>query len=716
MASMKRRHFLVATAAGGFALGWGLPRRAAAQGAGPADGRALGIWVVIDPDDTTTIRIARSEMGQGTSTGLAQLVAEELDADWAKVRIEFVAPDVNFANKHAWGDMSTGGSRGLRTSVDYVRQGGAVARAMLIEAAAQRWGVPAADCRTSQGAVTSGGRRLRYGEVAAAAAGLPVPAKVALKPESEWRIIGQPLPRLDTVEKLDGAAQFAIDIRLPGMLSASLAQSPVFGAKLVTFDADRVKSMPGVKAVVALGDAAVAVVADTWWQANTALKALPVTWSETEPGNVSSATIAEHLKEGLAANDAGVGHRAGDAPAALAASKRQVTATYGTPFLNHATLEPMNCTALIDGGRCEIWVGTQNGDAALAAASEVSGLPLSAIKVNKFLVGGGFGRRGQQDYTRFAVQLAKQMPGRPIKLLWSREEDMQHCFYRPISQCQLEGGLDDKGQLAALRMRISGQSINAWLRPDGNPPGVDMRQLQGLGPDEFGYLAIPNFLIEYAMRNTHVPVGPWRGVNLNQNMVYIECFMDELAHAAGREPLEFRQSIMARNPKHLAIMNATAQRAKWGTPTAPGVFRGLATSYGYGSYTAAVAEVSVSDAGALKILKITAGTDPGHVVNPDQVRAQVEGSFVYGLSALLYSEITIEQGRVVQGNFDTYRVARMADIPTVDTLIAPSGGFWGGVGEPTIAVAAPAVLNAIFAATGKRIRTLPIGEQDLRRA
>ena len=714
--AVDRRNFLLgAASAGGLALFWRVPP-SLAQGAPAASGpHEIGIWVLIAPDDTTTIRIARSEMGQGTLTGLAQLVAEELDADWSKVTTEYVLPEMNLAHKQAWGEMGTGGSRGLRNSVDYVRQGGAAARAMLIQAAAQRWRVPASQLETREGAVVNGAATLRYGALAEDAARLPVPANVPLKPESAWRIIGQPLPRLDTKPKLNGSAQYAIDVRLPGMLSASLAQSPVYGAKLVSFDASAVQSMPGVRHVAALGDAAVAVVADTWWQANQALKKLPIVWSATPNAQVSSASIAAHLKTGLDGDDAGAGLKIGDAAAALAGSAKRIEAVYATPFLSHATLEPMNCTALVDGDRVEVWAGTQGAEATLAAAAEAGGVPLAKVKVHKLLLGGGFGRRGQQDYTRFAVMLAKQLPGTPVKLLWSREEDTQHDFYRPISQCKLEGGLDADGNLVALRARISGQSINAWLRPDGNPPGVDVRQLQGLLREENGYLAIPNLLIEYAMRNTHVPVGPWRGVNLNQNTVYMECFIDELAHAAGRDPLAFRQAIMAKNPLHLRVLNETAKRAGWGTPTQPGVYRGLCQACGYGSYTAAVAEVSVSDKGALKIHKITAGTDPGHIVNPDLVRAQVEGSFVYGISALLYSEITIQSGRAGQGNFDTYQVARMADMPIVDTVIAPSGGFWGGVGEPTIAVAAPAVLNAIFAATGKRIRTLPIGDQDLRR-
>ncbi len=722
MARIDRRRFLATAAAGGFSLGWGVPGALAQNvmpGYAAADkGCALGIWVVIGADDSTTIRIARSEMGQGTLTGLAQLVADELEADWSGVRAEYVPPEVNLANKRAWGDMSTGGSRGIRTSVDYVRQGGAAARAMLVQAAAGRWGVPAAECRAANSAVThaASGRTLRYGELAEQAARLPVPANVALKNPADWKLIGKPLPRLDTAEKLNGAAQYAIDVRLPGMLQAAIAQCPVFGGKFASFDAKAVQAMPGVRHVLAIEDNAVAVVADSWWQAKTALEKLPIIWNEGPNAAVSSATIGARLREGLTANDAASGHKIGDAPAALAAAARRVESVYGTPFLNHATLEPMNCTAHMVGDRVEIWVGSQNGDASLAAAAEAAGVPLANVKVNKYLLGGGFGRRGFQDYTRQAVLLAKQVPGTPVKLIWSREEDMQHGYYRPITQCKLTGALDDKGNLTALHMRLSGQSIIASIAPSRVQNGYDALQFQGLLADEFGYLGIPNLLIDYAMRNTHVPVGFWRGVNHNQNAIYLECFIDELAHEAKRDPLEFRRALMGKNPKNLAILNTVAERAGWGTPAAPGVFRGICQNNGFGSYTAAVAEVSVSDAGQLKILKITAATDPGYVVNPDQVTAQVEGSFVYGLSAVLFSENTIEKGRVAQSNFHDYEVMRMEQMPKVDTVLAPSGGFWGGVGEPTIAVAAPAVLNAIFAATGKRIRTLPLKDQDLKRA
>ena len=717
-----RRGFVasVAAVAGAMSLGFTLPAEAqtSASGAPTAGGAEVGVWVVIHPDDTVVVRIARSEMGQGTLTGLAQLVAEELDADWAKIRAEYVAPEVNLASKRAWGDMSTGGSRGLRGSVEYVRKGGAAARAMLVQAAATRWGVQPAECSAAGYVVShaASGRNLRYGELAAEAARLPVPADPKVKAPSEWKIIGKPVKRLDTAPKLTGEQVYAIDVKLLDMLNAAVAQCPVFGGTLTSFDAAKVAAMPGVTHVLKLDDRTVAVVAEKWFQAKTALEALPIVWDEGPNAGVNSASIAAFLKEGLDAKQAGVGQRHGDVEAALATSARRVEAVYGTPFLNHATLEPMNCTAKFADGRVEIWVGSQNGDASLAAAAEAGEVKLSDVKVNKLHLGGGFGRRGQQDYVRQAVQIAKQVPGRPVKLIWSREEDMQHGFYRPITQAKMTAGLDEDGRVTALHARISGQSILAYLAPALLQGGVDRGQFQGWTSEEFGYMAIPNLLIDHAMRNTHVPVGYWRGVHTNQNTVYMECFVDELAHAAGKDPLEFRRAMMGKNPKHLAVLNAVAAKAGWGTPPPAGVFRGISQNAGFGSYTAAVAEVSVSDKGKLKIHRIVAATDCGYAVNPDQIAAQVEGSFVYGLSALLTSEITIDKGRVAEGNFDSYEVMRMEDMPKVETLIVPSGGFWGGVGEPTIAVAAPAVLNAIFAATGRRIRSLPIRNQDLTRA
>ena len=713
---LNRRQFVVSAAAGGFSLGWKLPAARAQMGV-PAAGSAVGIWAVIAPDDTTTIRIARSEMGQGTFTGLAQLVADELDADWSKVRAEYVSPEMNLANKRAWGDMSTGGSRGIRGSVDYVRQGGAAARAMLIAAAAKQWGVAAGECTAADSVITHTptGRRLRYGEVAAAAAQVPVPANVPVKSPAQWKIIGKGVKRLDTAEKLTGKQVYAIDVILPDMLNAAIAQCPVFGGTLKSFDADKIKDMPGVRHVLRVEDNAVAVVADKWWQAKTALDALPIVWDEGANAQVTSASIDAFLKDGLTAAKAGVGFKKGDAPGALSQAAKTVEAVYAAPFLAHATMEPMNCTAKVSADGVEIWVPTQNGDASLAAAAEAGGVKLSNVKVHKLHLGGGFGRRGNQDYTRQAVLIAKQVPGRPVKLIWSREEDTQHDFFRPITQCKLSAGLDANGNVTGMHIRISGQSILAYLMPSRMDGGIDMIQFQGLGSDEFGYTTIPDILVDHAMRNTHVPVGFWRGVNANQNAIYLECFVDELAHAAGKDPLEFRRAMLNKSPKHLAVLNAVAAKADYGSKLPEGVYRGIAQFNAYGSYVAAVAEVSVSDKGELRIHRIVAATDCGYAVNPDQIAAQVEGSFVYGLSALLHSEITIDKGRVVEANFDSYPVLRMDEMPKVETIIVPSGGFWGGVGEPTISVAAPAVLNAVFAATGKRIRSFPLSHHDLRR-
>lgn len=710
--SLGRRSFLTASLAAGGALSVNWGARAAASAG------ELGIWVVIQPDDITTIRIARSEMGQGTLTGLAQLVADELDADWRFVRAEYVAPEVNLANKRAWGDMSTGGSRGIRASVDYVRKGGAVAKAMLVEAAAKQWGVPVSECSAAMSVVTHTptGKRLRYGALAAEAAALPVPTDVKVKTPAEWTLIGRGVKRLDTAEKLSGKLIYAIDVALPGMLNAAIAQSPVFGGTLKSFDAAKIAGMPGVRHVVKAGDNAVAVVADKWFQAKTALAALPIVWDEGANAKVDSKQIDALLKTGLDAKEAALGMRHGDFDTIFAGAARKVEAVYGTQFQNHATLEPMNCTALWNNNVIEIWVGSQNGDASLAAAAEAAEVKLDAVKVNKHHLGGGFGRRGQQDYVRQAVIIAKQIPGVPVKLIWSREEDMQHGFYRPITQCKLRAGLDANGDVTALHARLSGQSILAHLAPHRMENGIDRIAFQGWVPGEYGYMGIPNLLIDHAVRNTHVPVGFWRGVNTNQNAFFMECFIDEMAQAAEKDPLAFRRALMTKNPKHLAVLNAAAERAGWDTPLPKGVFRGIAQNGGFGSFTAAVAEISISAKRELKIHRIVAATDCGYVVNPEQVAMQVEGSFVYGLSAVLFSQITIENGRVAQGNFDDNPVMRLAQMPKVETVLVPSGGFWGGVGEPTIAVAGPAVLNAIFAATGRRVRALPLGPDDLRPA
>ena len=717
--NLTRREFLIGTAAAGagFSLGLYLPF---ASGPAAAAERPpeVNAWVVIQPDDTVIIRIARSEMGQGTLTGLSQLVAEELECDWSKVTTEYPTPGQNLARDRVWGSFSTGGSQGIRGSHDYVRKGGAVAREMLIEAAAEAWGVPKAECSAANSVIThrASGRTTTYGKVAAAAAELFPPEQVTLKDPKDWKLIGKPVKRLDTRDKLTGKQVFGADLTLPGMLNASIRACPTFGGKLKAFDESKVRSLPGVRAVLRVDDDAVAVVADTWWQANTALDQLPVTWDKGPNAQLDSAAIERMLEEGLTAADAFVGNENGDAKAALKGAAKTVEAVYAYPYQNHATMEPMNATARWTPQRCEVWCPTQNGEAALEATAEVAGLPPTKCDVYKIHLGGGFGRRGAfHDFVKQAVAIARQLPGTPVKLLWTREEDMQHGHYHPITQCRLVGGLDDEGELTGLHVRISGQSILASVNPKWMKNGMDTFTFQCLLPDgdhAFSY-AVPNLLVEHAMRNPPVPPGFWRGVNVNQNTIYMECFMDELAHAAGKDPLEFRRKLMAKHPRALAVLNAVADKAGWGKPAAEGVHRGLAVCKAFASHVAACAEVSVDAKGRLKIHRIVAATDPGHAVNPQQIEAQVEGSFVYGLSALLYGECTIKDGAVQQANFNDYPSMLIDEMPEVETIIMPSGGFWGGIGEPTIAVAAPAVLNAIFAATGKRVRRFPLKNVDL---
>jgi isoquinoline 1-oxidoreductase beta subunit len=722
--AVSRRKFLAGSAAavGGFSFGFHVPfggEASAAAGTTPE----INAWVMIKPDDTVVIRVARVEMGQGSLTGLAQLVAEELDCDWSKVTTEYPTPGQNVARSRVWGDFQTAGSRAIRGSHDYVRKGGAAARQMLIQAAANEWKVPVAECAAADGVIMhkGSGRTTTYGKVAEAASKLDPPKDVQLKDPKDWKIAGKPVQRLDTADKLTGKQVYAIDVKLPGMLNAAIKDCPVFGGKIKSFEAAQVRAMPGVKEVVQVGDTGVAVVADTWWRAKTALDALPIVWDEGPNADLSSGSIAEMLKAGLD-SDQGVfvGSQSGDVKAALAGAAKRVEAVYAYPYQHHVTMEPMNATALWTNDRCEVWTATQNGEAALAAAASAADLPVAKCEVYRLHLGGGFGRRStSHDFVRQAVLIAKQIPGTPIKLIWSREEDMLHGWYHPITQCRLTGALDQDGNLTGLRMRISGQSILSTVNPQGLQNGRDPVTFQGLNPSGtegvLGY-TIPNLLIDHAMRNPPIPPGFWRGVNNNQNAIYLECFMDELAHAAGQDPLAFRRKLLVNHPKHLAVLNAVAEKAGWGTPAPQGVYRGLAQHMGYGSYVAACAEVSVGDDGKLKIHRIVAATDCGYAVNPQQIAAQVEGSFVYGLTALLYGEITLKDGKVEQENFDTYEMMRINEMPQVESIIMPSGGFWGGVGEPTIFVAAPAVLNAIFAATSKRIRTLPLKNHDLRKA
>jgi len=712
-----RRQFIAtgATVGGGLMLGinpfGGMTVVRAADGS-----PEITAWVVIRPDDTVVVRIARSEMGQGTLTGLAQMVAEELECDWAKVTWEYPTPGANVARKRVWGDFGTGGSRGIRTSHDYVRKGGAAARMMLLQAAANEWKVPVAECTVAKGVIEHKGskRKTTYGKVAEAASKLPIPAEVPLKDPKEWKIIGKPLKRLDTVDKLTGKQVYGADVRLPGMLNAAIKDCPVFGGKVKSYDAAKASGMPGVSKVLKIGDSAIAVVADTWWHAKTALEAVQIEWDGGDNAKVSSASIDAILKEGLDAEQAFVHNQAGDAKGAIAAAAKQIEAVYDYPYLNHACMEPMNATALYTADSCRVWCPTQNGEAALAAAAEASGLPVAKCDVEKLHLGGGFGRRGFTDYVRQAVLIAKEMPGTPVKLLWSREEDMLHGKYHPIMKARLTAGLDASGNLTGLNIRLSGQSILASARPEAMDKGKDPFTFQGYWPGGEHSLeyTIPNLKIDHAMRNTHVPPGFWRGVNINQNAIFLECFMDEVAHAAGKDALEFRRALMSKNPQSLAVLNAVAEKGGWGKKQPEGRYLGLAHFRAFGSYVAACAQVSVTG-NKVKVHKIVGATDCGYGVNPAQIERQVAGSFVYGLSALFNQACTVKDGRMEQENFHAYDSMRLAQMPKVEALLMPSGGFWGGVGEPTICVAAPAVLNAIFNATGKRYRSFPLKNHNI---
>ena len=693
-------------------------------------------WIVIQPDETVIVRVARSEMGQGALTALPMLVAEELECDWAKVVAEYAPPEDNYKRKIAWraraqqgapaahemtahwGAMSTGGSRGTRDSQQYLREAGAMARIMLIEAAAKEWNVPFAECTAALGVImhTPSGRKTSFGKVAAAASSIPPPTRVALKDPKTWRICGKPVRHINAPAKVNGSLAYAIDVRLPDMLYATIAQCPVFGGKLKSVDDGKVKAMAGVRQVVRLTDSAVAVIADSFWQAKNALEALGVVWDEGPNAKVTSASIAEFQIAGFSATNAGVTNQVGDALAALEGTSKKVEAEYITPFLDHANMEPMNCTAKVADGKVEVWVSSQNGEAALAAAAEAGGVRPENVVVHKMQVGGGLGRRGSyNDPIHFAVLAAKRTGGRPVKLVYTREEDMGHGFYRPASRVFMRGAIDEKGTPTGLHVRISGQSINAYHFPDRIKDNLDPAQANGFHKDDFGY-TFPNLRIEVAMRNTHVPVGVWRSVNSSQNSFYKESFIDEMAHAAGRDPFEFRRVLLASAPKHKRVLEIVAERAGWGKPLPAGVARGIAVENAYGSYQAVVAEVSVNERGALKVHRIVNAIDCGHAVNTNIIEQQMQGSVVMAMSAMLYGENRVDRGRIVDVNFDTYQLLRIDEVPVIENHIVPSFDFWGGIGEAGVPPVAPAICNAIFAATGHRIRSLPLKNQKLGKA
>jgi len=714
--TFSRREFLKVSTAltGGLALEFWFPLASAST-----DGAAaieVNAWIVIHPDDRVVIRIARSEMGQGTYTALAQLVAEELDCDWAKVSAEFASPNEHIRRNRVWGSMSTGGSQGVRSSQDYVRKAGASARELLVAAAAAQWRVPAAECKAASAIISHGptGRKLRYGEVAAAAAKLEPPRDVKLRDPADWKIAGKPLHRLDIPDKVLGKPVFAVDVTLPGMLHASIAQCPVFGGKVASVDARAALAMRGVQKVVR-EESFVAVVADSWWRANGALQKVKIEWDAVGNGQADNQTIAAMLREGLAAPNLSQARKLGDTQTAFAAAAKVVEAEYQSPYLSHATMEPQTCTAwLKPDGFLEIWTATQNGEASMAAAAAASGIPLENIEVHKMMLGGGFGRRGgPQDFVRQGVAIAKAMPGVPVKMMWSREEDMRHDYYRPASIVRMKAGLDARGRLIAMHTTIACPSIIKVLMPDAPiKDGIDFSAVRTFSDMPYD---VANQRVDYAMRNGHVPVGFWRAPG-QQNAYYRECFIDELAVAAGKDPVEFRLAMLKEGDKNRLVLEAVAKAAGWGSALPNGVHRGIAVADGFGSYAAMVAEVSVSAAGKPKVHRIVLAIDSGYVVNPDTCRAQAESNVAFGLGSILYQEINIKDGRVAESNFHDFPLPRIAEMPEVETVLVPTGGFWGGHGEPAILPLTPAVCNGIFAATSKRIRLLPLKHHDLRSA
>lgn len=717
---LSRRDFVIsaATASGGLLIGLTVPGYAAEFASqtwaiDSADPREVNAWVVIQPDETVILRCPMAEMGQGTGSGLPMLLAEELECDWSKVKVEFSSVNRNIRENNIYGDQLTAGSRGIRTTWPYVQQAGASARARLIQAAATKWNVPAKDCSAAMGKVLhkASGRSLSFGSLVADAAKVKLAAEPAIKTPEQFKFAGTRQPRLDSPAKSDGSAKFGIDTREKGQLYASIMSCPVFGGKLVSVDDSAVKSRRGIKQVVKLDDA-VAVVADNYWRANEALKLLKPVWDGGAAAHTDSAGFAKAYRDALdgplvtARND-------GDAKSVIAKSQNVITAEYETPLLAHATMEPCNATVHLQKDRLDIWMGSQSALSNAQMAAEETGLKPEQIYFHQMYLGGGFGRRTFGDELRHAIRVAKA--GNidvPLQLLWSREQDMRADRYRPQSAIRLKGALSADGKLEALHI----QSVCASIaRSTGRKvkDGIDFTALEGIGPS-VPYNKIANWYTGQMLKDTHVPVGYWRSVGGSQNCFYLESFIDELAHAAGKDPLEFRRSLTDRVDS-LAVLKKLEEISDWHKPLPAGRGRGISLADNHEALGGQVAEVTIQPNGAVKVDRVFAATDAYHVVNPNLVDQQIEGGVIFGMTAMLYGEIMIKNGAVVQGNFNDYRMVRMPDVPDTVTTLALTGGKdekgkpkWGGVGECSTAPIAAAIANAIFAASGKRIRSLPL--------
>jgi len=712
---VSRRAFLKAgVAGGGFVLGFGLPAFLGDAAAATSGSFEPNAFIRIGSDGSVTLTMPQVEMGQGTYTSMSMLIAEELEVALSQVRLEHAPPDIKrYGNPLLAGDQITGGSTSIRAFWEPMRQAGAAARVMLISAAAKRWQVDPSACHAERGEVvhTASGRRIKYGALAADAARIPVPEKVALKRPEEFKLIGTPAKRLDTPAKVNGKAVYGIDVRPPGLKIATLAQSPVFGGRLKSVDETAARSVKGVRQVVRLDDA-VAVVADHMGAAKKGLAALVIEWDNGPNAALGTEDIARALEQGTLGAGA-VAQNVGDIDKAIAGATTKIDAIYQVPFLAHAAMEPMNCTVHVRKDGCEVWVGTQVVARAQATAAKTTGLPLDKVVVHNHLIGGGFGRRLEIDGVTRAVQIAMQVDG-PVKVIWSREEDIQHDMYRPYFVDRMSAGLDEGGMPVAWSHRFAGSSILARFLPQAFNNGLDPDTTDGAINLPY---ALPNAHVEYLrMEPPGIPTAFWRSVGPSHNVFVVESFIDELAAAAKKDPVDYRLALLAGSPRAKAVLRLAAEKAGWGRPLPKGRGRGVATQFVFGTYLAEVAEVEVSKDGEIRVQRVVCAVDCGLVVNPDTVQAQVQSAVVFGISAALFGKITLKDGRVEQTNFDTYRALRMSETPPIEVHIVRNTEAPGGMGEPGTSAIVPAVMNAIFAATGRRLRKLPADPLELRDA
>lgn len=707
-----RREFLKKGAAGGAGLviGLYLPGKYEALAGTPAkEGAAINAWVQIGPDDTTILMIDKSEMGQGINTALTMILADELDLDWKKIKTEF-APAAPVYFNPVFGLQGTGGSTSIRGSWEPLAKAGAAAREMLIATAAKRWNVEPGACHTENSAVvnTASGKRIGYGALVEDAAKLPVPASPKRKDSKDYKYVGRATKRIDSRIKVNGTAEFGIDVRRPQMMHAAVARCPVFGGMVKSFDGTKAKAVRGVKNVVQVSTG-VAVVADNTWSAMQGRNALQITWDEGANAKNSSDGIRK-LYQGRMAETGVIARKDGDADRAMGGAAKKVEAVYEVPFLAHATMEPMNCTADVRADGCDIYAPMQFQTFAQMTGAKITGLKPEQVKIHTTYLGGGFGRRAELDFIIEAVELSKAT-GSPVQVTYSREDDMQHDFYRPTVMVKFWAGLDDKGAPVAVKSRIVGPSIMSRFFPGSVKNGLDDTATEGIATLKYD---VPNFLVEYLLTEPGVPVGFWRSVGNSHNGYIAECFVDELAKAAGKDPFEFRRGLLSKDARQRKVLEVAAEKAGWSKPVAAGRYRGIAVVESFGSYVAEVAEISIDrKAHSLQVHRVVAAVDCGRHVNPETIRAQIEGGIIYGLTAALKGEITIANGRVEQGNFNDYDMVRINEAPQVEVYITESNDGPGGIGEPGTPPIAPAVCNAIFAATGRPVRRLPIRAEDL---